>query len=155
MILLTKEGGCQIALPKKVNLEVKIMKKIIFIIFLIALGIIGIFAQKVYDDFRKERSENFTTDIERQCYISTSSFKEFKQCVEKQNLPICPRDWRLKDLGGTYRDLPCRYERKDYWEERPLYQTDKPEFPDYRDKDRYSKIQYRQFPNEVPETFTL
>lgn len=101
------------------------MKKIIVMLFLIISGSIAVFAQRGDGDYKKGSGEGFTVDIERQCYDSTSSFAEFKRCVERRRLPICPRGWELKDLGRTDRVFPCRNERKEnYWEEKRIIPID-------------------------------
>lgn len=122
--------------------------KIIVTIFLIMLGSIAIFAQRNDGDY-KGRGENFTVDIERQCYDSTNSFAEFKRCVERQHLPLCSRG---REFGRIDRHLPfpCRKEREDYWEKR---HPNPRELRDHRDIDRKEIIYSRQLPNEKPEIF--
>lgn len=117
------------------------MKKIIVTLFLIMLGGIAVFAQRGDGDYRKGKGENSTVDIERQCYNSTNSFAEFKRCVERQRLPICPRGWETKASGGNYRDFPCRDERnEDHREERRFDPIDREDLRDYRNKDWKEKI---------------
>jgi hypothetical protein len=143
-----------ITLSTKNKFGGKTMKKTIVTIFLIMLGSIAIFAQKGDSDYRKGKGEDYGSDIERQCYNSTSSFAGFKRCVENQWLPICPRGWD-KEIIRDYRDFPCRYETDDYWKKGRPEPIERREPLFYADKDKKEIIYSRQLPNEMPEIFNL
>lgn len=123
------------------------MKRTIIALFLIVAGSSAIFAQKDFGYYPKERGGKYVDSIELQCYNSTNSFAEFKNCIETFRLPICPKNWET-DSVKTLRVFPCRNERKeDYWDKQrriPLIKED---------KDRIEKLVSRQLPNEKPETF--
>lgn len=128
------------------------MRKITITLFLICLSSITVFSQNADDDFGKVNHENSNVDIEQQCYNSTNSLAEFKRCVERQRLPICPDGWTMEEFhGNPCRKLPCRYEREDGWEKRQIYPIDKMEHHNFEDEMLKEKLRYRRLANEIPE----